>query len=154
MLRCLLLLLALGLMASAAPAQEREWLLDAGDEEAYLIFGVPDSDDVGLSFWCVLRKDMVNLYLPRPTEELRKFKGKEVPVKLSAGGETVTFRGKLQLVPEGSYSSVEVEMGADHPVLAAMQKTDRLRVRVGNEDLIFPLYDADLAGLIELCRQP
>jgi hypothetical protein len=154
MLRSLLLLLALGLMASAAPAQEREWLLDAGDEEAYLIFGVPDSDDVGLSFWCVLRKDMVNLYLPRPTEELGKFKGKEVPVKLNAGTEAVTFRGKLQLVPEGSYSSVEVEMAANHPILAAMQKTDRLGVNVGTEDLVFPLYNADLAGLIELCRKP
>jgi hypothetical protein len=154
MLRTLLLLLALGLMAGAAPAQEREWLLDAGDEEAYLIFGVPDSDDVGISFWCVLRKDMVNLYLPRPTEELRTLKGKEVPVKLSAGGEAVTFRGKLQLIPEGLYSSVEVEIAADHPVLAAMSESDRLRLRVGTEDLIFPLYDANLAGLIELCRKP
>jgi hypothetical protein len=154
MLRTFLFLIALGLTAGAAPAQEREWLLDAGDEEAYLIFGVPDSDDVGISFWCVLRKDMVNLYLPRPTEELRKLKGKEVPVKLTAGGENVTFRGKLQLIAEGPYSSVEVEMAADHPVLAAMSKSDRLRMQVGNEDLIFPLYDADLAGLIQLCRKP
>ena len=154
MLRTFLFLIALGLTAGAAPAQEREWLLDAGDEEAYLIFGVPDSDDVGISFWCVLRKDMVNLYLPRPTEELRKLKGKEVPVKLTADGENVTFRGKLQLIPEGLYSSVEVEMAADHPVLTAMRNSDRLRVRVGNEDLIFPLYDADLAGLVELCRKP
>jgi hypothetical protein len=153
MLRCLLLFLALGLMASTAPAQEREWLLDAGDEEAYLIFGVPDSDDVGLSFWCVLRKDMVNLYLPRPTEELRTLKGKEVPVKLTAGPEAVTFRGKLQLIPEGVYSSVEVEMAADHPILAAMRESDRLQIRVAGDELIFPLYDADLAGLIDLCRK-
>lgn len=153
MLRSLLFILALGLMASAAPAQEREWLLDAGDEEAYLIFGVPDSDDVGLSFWCVLKKDMVNFYLPRPTGELSQFKGKEVPVKLSAGGEDVTLRGKLQLVPEGLYSSVEVELAAGHPILSAMQKDDRLRVRLGQEELIFPLYDADLAGLIGLCRK-
>ncbi len=153
MLRSLLLFLTLGLMASAAPAQEREWLLDAGDEEAYLIFGVPDSDDVGLSFWCALRKDMVNLYLPRPTEELKKLKGKEVPVRLAAEDETVTFRGKLQIIPDGVYSSVEVEMAADHPILAAMQKSDRLRLRVGKQDLVFPIYDADLAGLIDLCRK-
>lgn len=42
MLRPLPLVLALGLLAGAAHAQEREWTLDASEEDAYLIFGVPE----------------------------------------------------------------------------------------------------------------
>ena len=29
--------------ALPASAQEREWIFDTGDEDAYLVFGVPDS---------------------------------------------------------------------------------------------------------------
>ena len=54
--RSLALLLALGLASGAAHAQERDWALDASDQEAYLIFGVSDTDDVGVSLWCRTRK--------------------------------------------------------------------------------------------------
>ena len=93
MLRSIVYLVLLGWFAVSAHAQEREWLLDAGSEEAYLIFGVPDTDDVGVSLWCPLKKGMVNLYLQRPAEELSKLKAREVALKVSAGSETVTFRG-------------------------------------------------------------
>lgn len=44
------------LVCSPAKAQEREWSLDASDQEAYLIFGVADSDDVGVSLWCPAKR--------------------------------------------------------------------------------------------------
>ena len=53
------LLLTVSLIAAATAstaAQERQWTLDASDEDAYLIFGVPESDDVGLSLWCPIQK--------------------------------------------------------------------------------------------------
>ena len=89
MLRRHSLILALGLMAGAAAgaaqAQEREWSLDVSEEEAYLIFGVPDTDDVGVSLWCPVGKGVVRLYLPVPTAEISKAEDNAAPLTITAG---------------------------------------------------------------------
>lgn len=153
MIRSLLVLFALGLVSCEAVAQEREWSLDASDQEAYLIFGVPDSDDVGLSFWCPVKKGVVNLFVPRPTEELRKNGRKKTPLKVTAGSETATFAGKIEINGESATSSVEVEVPVSHPLFKALEKADRVTVRVDRQEVVFPLYDADVAGLLDLCRK-
>ena len=40
------------LVSTLALAQERQWSLDTVNNQVFLVFGVPESDDVGLSFWC------------------------------------------------------------------------------------------------------
>lgn len=151
--RSLAALLALGLVTGEALAQEREWTLDASDQEAYLIFGVPDSDDVGVSLWCPARKGIVNLYVPRPTPELQKLARRKLPMTVVVGGETATFAGKVDINASAPTSSVEVEMPADGPLLKAFQSADRFTVKVNQQEVIFPLYDADVAGLVDLCRK-
>ena len=156
--RSLRLLLVLGLLAPGlasgeALAQEREWSLDASDQEAYLIFGVADSDDVGLSLWCPLKKGLVNLFVPRPTAELAKLDRHKVPLTLKVGSETETFGAKIDLNREALNSSVEVEMPADSKLLKAMATADRFTVTVGGEDVVFPLYSADIPALLDLCRK-
>jgi len=153
MLRRLPLILALGFMAGAAHAQEREWSLDASDEEAYLIFGVADTDDVGVSLWCPVGKGVVNLYLPVPTDHIHRTADKSAPLTVTAGKETVTFRGKADINREAAVSSVETEIAMDHPLIAALEKADRFTVKSGGVDAIFPLYDADVEGLLDLCRK-
>jgi hypothetical protein len=151
--RSLALLLALGLASGAAHAQERDWALDASDQEAYLIFGVSDTDDVGVSLWCRTRKDMVNLYVPRPTAELEQLSRRKVPLTVKAGEETATFAGKIDLNRGYPSSSVEVEMPVDNPVLKALEKADRFSVKIGDQEVVFPLYNADVTTLLGLCRK-
>ena len=151
--RSLALLLALGLASGAAHAQERDWALDASDQEAYLIFGVSDTDDVGVSLWCRTRKDMVNLYVPRPTAELEQLSRRKVPLTVKAGEETATFAGKIDLNRGYPSSSVEVEMPVDNPLLKALEKADRFSVKIGDEEVVFPLYNADVTTLLGLCRK-
>ena len=151
--RSLALLLALGLASGAALAQERDWALDASDQEAYLIFGVADTDDVGVSLWCRTRKDMVNLYVPRPTAELEQLDRRKVPLTVKAGEETATFAGKIDLNRGFPSSSVEVEMPVDNPLLKALEKADRFSVKVGDQEVVFPLYNADVTTLLGLCRK-
>ena len=151
--RSLAAVFALGLITGQALAQEREWSLDASDQEAYLIFGVADSDDVGVSLWCRTKKDMVNLYVPRPTAELQQISRRKVPMTVTAGGETATFGARIDVNPESPYSSVEVEMAVDNPLLKAMEKSDRFSVKINAEELVFPLYDADVTCLVALCRK-
>lgn len=54
-----------------AHAQEREWLLDAADEDAFLVFGVPETDDVGVSLWCKIGSGKVKLFFPEGSAELK-----------------------------------------------------------------------------------
>ena len=151
--RSLAFLLALGLASGAAHAQERDWALDASDQEAYLIFGVSDTDDVGVSLWCRTRKDMVNLYVPRPTAELEQLSRRKVPLTVKAGEETATFAGKIDLNRGYPSSSVEVEMPVDNPLLKALEKADRFSVKIGDQEVVFPLYNADVTTLLGLCRK-
>lgn len=151
--RFLTFLLALGLASGAAHAQERDWALDASDQEAYLIFGVSDTDDVGVSLWCRTRKDVVNLYVPRPTAELERLGRRKAPLTVKAGEETATFAGKIDLNRGFPTSSVEVEMPVDNPLLKALEKADRFSVKIGDQEVVFPLYNADVTTLLGLCRK-
>ena len=153
MFRLLSLLIALGLLAGAARAQEREWSLDASDEDAYLIFGVADSDDVGLSLWCPIGKGVINLFLPVPTSQMPDSKDGAAPLTITANGETATFRGKADINREAAVSSLETEIATDHPLVAALKKADRVTVKTAKTEVIFPLYDADIEGLLALCRK-
>lgn len=153
-----LLLLVLGLLAGGfaagkAHAQEREWSLDASDQEAYLIFGVADTDDVGVSLWCPVKKGVVNLFVPRPTPELQKISRHHVPLTMKVGTEIATFAGKVEVNPDAPTSSVEVEMPVTSPLLKAMQSADRFSVKVDGQEVVFPLYDADVAGLLAQCSK-
>lgn len=151
MKRSVLLLIALGLLAGKAIAQEREWSLDASEDEAYLIFGVADTEDVGVSLWCPVKKGEVSLFVPQPTEVLQKLKRKTIPIKVTAGKVASTFTGKVVISPDAATSSVETQIPVSHPLLKAMQGADRFEVKLGKEDVVFPLYDADIAGLLDLC---
>ena len=151
--RSLAVLIALGLASGAALAQERDWALDASDQEAYLIFGVAETDDVGVSLWCRTRKDVVNLYVPRPTAELEALNRRKAPLTVKAGEETATFAGKIDLNRGFPSSSVEVEIPVDSPLLKAMETADRFSVKVEAQELVFPLYNADVSALLGLCRK-
>jgi hypothetical protein len=154
MFRPLSMLFALGLLAGAAHAQERDWMLDASEEDAYLIFGVPETDDVGVSLWCPIGKGTVNLYMPVPTKLMPKNKDGAAPITITAGTQTDTFRGKADINREAAVSSIEAVIAADHPLIGALQEADRFTVKAGGAEIIFPLYNADLAGLLALCRKP
>lgn len=144
------LLIFAGFSLNAA-AQERQWSLDASDEDAYLIFGVADSDDVGLSLWCPIRTGTVNIFVPETIAATRA--GQEITMILTADGQTAEILGKAQENEDAGVPSVEGHIPADHPILTAMMKADRFHVKVAQDDQVFPLYDADVAGLLDLCRK-
>jgi hypothetical protein len=139
------------LISGSALAQERQWTLDASDQDAYLVFGVPESDDVGISMWCPIRQGMVNVFVPEATEALPA--GKEVGVLISAGETKAEIKGKTEENQDAGITSVEASIAADDPIFAAMMKADRFHVKVGSEDTIFPLVEADVEGLLALCRK-
>ena len=54
-----------------ALAQERAWTLDAATEDAFLVFGVPQTEDVGFSLWCKIGSGKITMMTPEPGLKLQ-----------------------------------------------------------------------------------
>ena len=150
LLRLVFAVIVMVLATGGPSAQERQWSLDAGDQDAYLIFGVPDSDDVGVSLWCPVRQGAVNIFLPRVPEVAATVR--LLTMTITAEDQSAEFAGKMEENLDAGVSSVEGQLPADHPIFKTLVKADRFHIKAGSVDEVFPLIEADLAGLVELCR--
>jgi hypothetical protein len=138
--------------ATAAMAQEREWSIDQTDKEAYLVFGVPETDDVGVSFWCKLQSDIVRFYAPETDAKLKITD--RVPFVLEIPPKSFRLRGKTSANEEAGSISLEAELKITDPVFAALQAADHFGVNVGRSKHMYPLQDADLSGFLRACKIP
>ncbi len=145
---CAVLLLA----SSPALAQEREWTLDASEDEAFMIFGVPETDDVGVSFWCALRSGEVRMFIPEASESLAA--NTSVDIDLKVGGKDFRFKASTMPNEEAGSISTESLIPVTDPFFAALRDVDSFTVKVAGETLAFPLAGADLRGLLEACGTP
>lgn len=139
-------------LAASARAQERQWIFDAGEDDAYLIFGVPDTDDVGISFWCGARSGEVRIFIPAADPAMQP--DADVTFALTAGEETFKIAGRTAADEMSATTSIEAAIPATDPLFTVLQKSDRFKVVTGTVEHVYPLIDADVAGLIELCRSP
>ena len=139
------------LLAASAVAQERQWNFDVSDTDAYLLFGVPESDDVGMSFWCGLRTGDINIIFPESDPTLPA--DADVQFTITAGEETITVDGKTSANEEAGSISVETHLPESDPFWRHMLDADHFKVKVGKEELIFPLVEAELASFKLACRK-
>ena len=139
------------LMPGVARAQEREWILDAADEDAFLVFGVPETDDVGVSLWCKLGSARVKLYFPEGSPELKP--DITAPYELIVGAKKHKLSGKTTANDLTGSTSVETELSADDPLWTELIKADRFTVKIGKHELTYPLVDAGIDNLLKLCRE-
>ncbi|MBI2717531.1 MAG: hypothetical protein HY245_05550 [Rhizobiales bacterium] len=149
------LLLSLSLIAASsasAAAQERQWSLDIGDSEAFLVFGVPESDDVGISFWCALHSGEVSIFVPGAGPKLKP--GRRASFSISAGSRTVRLKGKTTANEAAGTTSIEAKLADTNPLFAALRQADRFKVRIAGTETVYPLLEADLPGLLEACKKP
>jgi hypothetical protein len=150
--RLFLALLAGAVLTTPAAAQERVWALDVSGEDAFLVFGVPDTEDVGISLWCPIQQGEVNVFVPEAASGLRA--GKSVKLTIGTDDRKAEFTGRTEVNPDAGVVSIELQIKAGDPIFESMLHSDRFYVKATGEENVFPLYDADLAGLIELCRKP
>jgi hypothetical protein len=139
-------------LTASVQAQERQWNFDTGEDDAYLIFGVPETDDVGFSFWCGARSGEIRIFIPEADPALKP--DTDVSFIVSVGEETFKIDGKTAANEMSDTTSIEAAVSAIHPLFTALRKSDRFKVVTGTVQHIFPLIDADVAGLVDLCRKP
>lgn len=142
------------LVLGSAPslAQERVWTLDQTDAEVYMVFGVPETDDVGVSFWCTQQSGIVRLYFPDSDPALKP--GAEVKFKLEVAGKSFPLKGKAAFNEESTGTSLEAELKTTDPVFAILQTANRFAVKAGSTSHVFPLSEADFPTFLDVCGKP
>jgi hypothetical protein len=141
----------LACMAVQAWAQEREWTFDTADENAYLVFGVPDSDDAGVSFGCTLQSGEIRIFIPEAGDDLTA--DQKIKITLTVGDKTFIYDGLTTENEMSATTSAEAVMPATDALFGDLRKTDRFSVKTGKEENTFPLAGADFDSLVRACSK-
>jgi len=144
------LLLVCLVFSTGAIAQERQWSLDTADNQAFLTFGVPDSEDVGLSLWCEIGKNQMSLFMPETKSRLRV--GENVPMLVLVNGVRSQLIGIAAKDAASGLMSVEAKFGLKDRLISGLTDAQTISVRVKNHDTNFPFSDADFSGLLATCK--
>jgi hypothetical protein len=142
------------LVLGSAPslAQERVWSLDQTDAEVYLVFGVPETDDVGVSFWCAQQSGIVKLYFPESDPKLKP--GAVINFKLEVAAKSYPLKGKTALNEESTGTSLEAELKTTDLVFAFLREANYFAVKIGASSHVFPLGEADFPTFLDVCEKP
>jgi hypothetical protein len=137
------------LQGVAAVAQEREWTFDMTDQDAFLVFGTPNTEDVGISLWCKLGSKAIKIFVAEPNSKLKH--GTNVKLTIEAGGKSFTFNGESGENDQIAGLSVEAELKTSDPLLEALQTADFIAVTSVDHVSRFPLMDANIDTLLRQC---
>lgn len=147
-----ILSVALIMSATAALAQEREWSWGVSETEAYLVFGVPESEDVGISFWCTQGAGEVRVFIADANVKLAA--DIDTAIEFTAGDGKFTVPARTMANELDATTSAEGAIPAGDPVFPALQGTDRFAVSVAGESQTFPSAGQDFANLTQACKKP
>jgi hypothetical protein len=130
-------------------AQERQWRLDASDKDAFLVFGVPDTDDAGLSFWCKIGSGTVSIFAPFDRNLIKK--DQTAPVELAIDEQKFAIKMKASLDVSSKTGSLQGPVSVDGTVMQAVANSNTFSFTAFGQRKNYPLADADVAGLLRVC---
>ena len=135
-----------------AQAQERAWTLDATGEDAFLVFGVPQTEDVGTSLWCKIGSKKITMFHVAPGKKLDD----QVAIVMTAtlAGKNYALQAHSGFASENTTASVEVDFNIGDPFLQQLIGADLLTLEVAGHKSTFPLFGADFASLYKICATP
>lgn len=148
-MRLIFALVALLATYATSFAQEREWTLNASDKEAFLVFGVPDTDDVGLSFWCEIGTNKFSVFINNISGQLKE--GQRADLAIDIDSQKFSVKTKAAVDKLGLSKSLEGQIPSNSPLLKAAEKGSTLKTIVLSHTSTYPLIDADFTGLLRTC---
>ncbi len=140
---------ATALLVTTAQAQERQWSLDATDRQAFLLFGVPDTDDVGLSFWCEIGSKRMAAYMPESFSPLKI--GEKTTMTLTIDGAVFNLAATAARDQASNRMTVEAPFKRDNKLISKLKDAQTVAVSVKGHHATYPLADADVQGLLDTC---
>ncbi len=148
-MRLILATIALISMANFTIAQEREWTLNASDKEAFLVFGVPDTDDVGFSIWCEIGTNKLSVFVNNIGGQLKQNQTTDMVIDID--GKKFTIKAKAAIDRSGHSKSLEGQIPNNDPLLKAAENGTSLKTTIQGHTNTYPLIDADITGLLRTC---
>ena len=139
-----------GYLSTSAYAQERQWNLESTDKQTFLVFGVPNVEDVGFSFWCEVGKGQMAAFVPENQVPLKV--GQSVAMLVSVDGKQQTLRGHVAKDAASGQITVEGKFSLKDILISRLQTGQSLSVSVKGHTHTFPFGDADFAGLLSACK--
>lgn len=133
------------LLSQQCQAQEREWQLDAQGEDAYLVFGVPNTADIGISLWCKVGEKNISVFAPVP----RTVKRHEAKVALQIGDRDYPLQPKFTEDPNNI--TLEAELLPRDELLAAIAAAERIGLVIADHKSVFPTEGANFLEFNKLC---
>ena len=138
------------IFVTQAQAQERQWGLDTVNNQAFLVFGVPESDDVGLSFWCDVGKSKVSAFLPETVAALRR--GEHTNIVMDVDGQAERLSATVSRDDGSGKLTVEASFGLKGSMMKALRQGQTLAITVKDHVDSFPIADANFDGLVDACN--
>lgn len=148
-MRLIFATIALLSAAHYAVAQEREWTLNASDKEAFLVFGVPDTDDVGLSLWCEIGTNKLSVFVNNIGGQLKQ--NQTTNMAIDVDGKKYFIKAKAAVDKLGRSQSLEGQIPANDPFLKSAENGTSLKTKIQGHTNTYPLIDADITGLLRTC---
>ncbi len=145
--------IAAAMLFSVVPAhaQERQWSLDASGSEAFLAFGVPDTDDVGLSFWCKIGSGKVSIFERFDRAVIGK--DQSIPVKLKIDNEEFVIKMQASVGNGSNSGSLEGPVSVNGTVMKAVSHASEFSITAFGRSMSYPLLDANVDGLLRTCAE-
>ena len=130
--------LMLALTAPAGGANRQSWdFVAAGKETVQLVYGVPDSEAVTISFWCEAKPKRIEIVTtllpPRPR------KGQAVKTPLSNGIVTAAYDGKIGHDAAHESFHFAASTAAEPKVLSILKSGTSLAIAIPGKQVRVPL---------------
>ena len=138
-------------MATGALAQEREWVFMTNETDAFLGFGVPESDDSGITFSCTMLSGDIRMFIAEGRAQL--VPGNMIQLGLRAGGKDFNYRAEVLPNEEAGIPSLQAGLTPDDPLFTTLKSSDRFGIVIDGEAEMFPLAGSDFDSLLRVCRK-
>ena len=162
----LALIAALAAAPAAAQDEASRWFGQVDKTEAFLTFGVPESDEIEASLSCTRKTGQIRILFPvqhRMAETLRGGTtwvdnlGRPAPwpVSVTVGSATqqTTVRGSANVDELGGGSTITVELSERAPVMQEFATTGQLRLIATGETVAHaPAPRREASRFVRACR--
>ena len=138
------------LSTTQAHAQERQWSLDTVNNQAFLVYGVPESDDVGLSFWCDIGKSNIQAFLPETVAAIKN--GERISIGFDIDGHSEKILAKVARDDGTGKLTVATTFGLQGSLMRALRAGQFLAINVKGHVTSLPIADAEFDGLVDACN--
>lgn len=150
----LVALMPAAILPATAQEEQPRWFGASDDRSTALVYGVPDSDYVMLTFACTAGKPVVSVGVQ--DEDGSAGEGAMMHVRLSAGGKQVEFSEKAIANEDSGSAGVKGQLPLDDRLRAILTAKDTLEIVVDGHTQRYALAGAagPVAAMLATCDAP